>query len=133
MYNEEMVRIQLNKLVRDKFVAIYRTLGEKPTYRYLNPGEHVTELLRKVAEEASELSTASPQKLAEEIADIEQVLDDLRAVLNIQKSDILSIKRAKKKDKGGFRKGLYIETLQLNDDDPWVQYYRKKPKRFPEL
>jgi predicted house-cleaning noncanonical NTP pyrophosphatase (MazG superfamily) len=128
-----MVRFQLNKLVRDKFIAVYSALGEKPIYRYLGPEEHTRQLIRKVAEEASELSIAPPQKLAEEIADIEQVLDDLKTVLNIQKSDILSIKQTKKKDKGGFRKGLYIETLQLNDEDPWVQYYRKEPKRFPEL
>lgn len=128
-----MIRFRLNKLVRDKFVPIYLKLGEKPVYHFLSHDDHIAALTRKLLEEAAELSTAAPQKIAEELADIEQVLDDLREVLAIPRADISSIRRTKNKEKGKFRKGLYIESLELADDDPWVQYYRKEPERFPEI
>jgi hypothetical protein len=39
----------------------------------------------------------------------------------------------KNEERGGFTKAYYIGKLTLNADDPWVEYYRKEPKRFPEI
>ncbi len=128
-----MPTFRLRKLVRDKFVAIYEDMGQKPVWRLLPRDEHTTALAAKVAEESQELVAAAPDKLASEIADIEQALDDLKALHGITEAEIAKIKRSKNKQKGGFAKGLYIDTLTLDENDPWVEYYRKEPKRFPEI
>ncbi len=127
-----MRRFKLNKLVRDKLLAVYYDLGEKPKYRILNHDDHITELTRKVAEEANELASLPGKEVAEEVADIEQALADLKVLSGITK-EVSKIKQTKIREKGGFKKGVYIETLEVKETDPWCDYYKKDPKRFPEV
>jgi predicted house-cleaning noncanonical NTP pyrophosphatase (MazG superfamily) len=127
-----MKKFKLEKLVRDKLLAVYYDLGEKPKYRILNHDEHIAKLAKKVAEEANELVSLSGQGVSEEVADIEQALTDLKVLSGITK-EVLKIKQTKRREKGGFKKGVYIETLEVKETDPWCDYYKKDPKRFPEI
>lgn len=123
---------RLNKLVRDKFIEIYTSLGQKPAFRYLTPDEHRAELIEKIVEEVRELSAASPKKVADEIADVQQALDDLRRTYGITKKEIIAAMSAKRAEKGGFGKGVHVDTLELAEEDPWTKYYRSEPRRFLE-
>ncbi len=127
-----MTKFRLNKLVRDKLLSSYYELGEKPQYRILNHDEHISELARKVAEEANELASLSGHEIAEEVADIEQAIADLKVLSGIAQ-EVSKIKQAKKRKRGGFKKGIYIETLEVKETDSWCNYYKKDPKRFPEI
>lgn len=119
--------------MRDKIVADQLAKGQKPTYHTLSPADHIKELAKKIAEEAGELATAPPQKLAEEIADVEQALDDLKTITGVDPAAVAKAKAAKLKKNGGFKKGIYVETIELAEADPWTAYYRTDPKRFKEV
>ncbi len=128
-----MPKFKLNKLVRDKLPADYEKAGQKAVYRELTPSEHKSELIRKIIEEASEINVYnSNEEITGEIADIQQVLDDLAFICGIDQNQINLIKQAKNDKKGGFRNGAFVDTLELADTDEWVQYYRKRPDVFPE-
>jgi predicted house-cleaning noncanonical NTP pyrophosphatase (MazG superfamily) len=128
-----MAKFRLDKLVRDKIVEYQLSVGQKPTYSTLSHIEHIKALANKIAEEASELAKAPAEKLASEIADVEQALDDLKKISGIKPSVITAAKTEKRRKNGAFKKGLYIETLELDEDDPWTAYYRSEPDRFEEL
>lgn len=128
-----MVVFALQKLVRDKLVEIYIGLGQKPRHHFLGKDDHKMHLAHKIVEEAKELSNASTDKMAEEIADVRQALDDLQYLYGISDTELARVMKAKKAKKGGFRKGLFIDRLELEDGDPWIEYYRKEPERFPEI
>lgn len=34
--------------------------------------------------------------------------------------------------RGGFLDGAYVTQLSLKPDDPWVEYYRNEPTKYPE-
>lgn len=124
---------KLQKLVRDKIVEDQIALGQKPDYRTLDPIEHKHELIRKIIEEIQELSDAASEDAAKEIADVQQALDDLIEVYGLSKADVGAAQQKKNDKSGAFKKGIYIDTLELAEDDPWTAYYRKEPERFPEI
>jgi predicted house-cleaning noncanonical NTP pyrophosphatase (MazG superfamily) len=128
-----MAKFRLNKLVRDNIVDYQLARGQRPTYHVLNREEHLKALALKIAEEAAELAEAPKEKLASEIADVEQALDDLKTLSNIAPADIKKAKAEKAKKNGAFKKGLFIETLEVPENDSWNDYYRSEPDRFPEV
>lgn len=128
-----MIVFKLNKLVRDKFVDIYKSTNQRPKHRILDAAEHRQRLIEKVVEETKELHRTPEEGVVQELADIQQALDDLREMYHISLDQLQETMRVKAQKKGTFRRGVFIEELSLNDDDPWVEYYRKEPERFPEV
>lgn len=128
-----MPRFTFNKLVRDKIVSQQIASGAKPSYRRLDAQEHALALIAKLHEETDELAAASPENLAEEIADIQQVLDDLCRLHGIPQATMADIQAKKLHAKGGFADGVFIESVESGEDDRWTSYYRSHPERYPEL
>lgn len=130
----QMPTFKLNKLVRDKLPAIYKALEQKALTRKLSKTQLSKALVRKIIEETSEITDkTSKTELIGEIADVQQVLDDLKSLHGISNSEVAEIQAKKKAKKGGFSQGIFVETLTLADGDKWVDYYRAEPKRFPEV
>jgi predicted house-cleaning noncanonical NTP pyrophosphatase (MazG superfamily) len=128
-----MPTFQLNKLVRDKLREIYAGLNQKAKYKKLTPREHKRQLIRKITEEANEIDIdSSISEITGEIADLRQVLDDTMSLYGISEEQVKASQRISFDKKGGFIIGTYVETLELTDDDEWVDYYRKRPDIFPE-
>lgn len=128
-----MPRFTFNKLVRDKIASQQLAGGATPSYRHLDAKEHASALIAKLHEESDELATASPDELAEEIADVQQVLDNLRELHNIPPATVAAIQAKKLQAKGGFADGVFIESVETAEDDHWTAYYRAHPDRYPEL
>lgn len=126
---------KLNKLIRDKLPMFYESIGQKASLRILTKDEHTQALLDKIVEEVNEIpeSNIPKKKLVEEVADIQQAIDDLCKLHNIDKSEIKTVQKAKDEYKGGFSKGIFIETLELQANDTWIDYYRADPEKFPEV
>ncbi|MDO8335434.1 MAG: nucleoside triphosphate pyrophosphohydrolase [Candidatus Saccharibacteria bacterium] len=126
---------KLNKLIRDKLPMFYESIGQKANLRVLNKDEHTLALIDKIVEEAGEITTKNITKknLTEEIADIQQAIDDLKNLHTISAADIEKEQKSKDEYKGGFAKGIFIETLELQENDTWIDYYRAEPDRFPEV
>ncbi len=124
-----------NKLVRDKFRKLYDELGQKITTRPLTKSQLKEEIRKKIIEEAEELPTADAKndQVVSEIADIQQALDDLKHIYGINDDEVRQAMDAKYEKKGGFREGLFVETIELREDDEWVAYYRREPHKYPEI
>jgi predicted house-cleaning noncanonical NTP pyrophosphatase (MazG superfamily) len=123
----------LNKLVRDKLVEEFKRMNQKATYRSLTRQEHVGALKSKIIEEAKEIPVdGGTEELVAELADLQQVLDDLKALMNVTDEQVGVVQRHKYEKKGGFLAGRYVNSIELRDDDPWLPYYRDHPELFPE-
>lgn len=112
--------VSYNKLVRDKVLekidgkAVAITLRTKAT--------KVTALLNKLKEEAAEVADAVAThpvgKVAEEIADMYEVLDALLSTLAIDKDFVLRIQKEKRQELGAFDKGLFLQYITHSWNDP---------------
>lgn len=124
-----------NKLVRDKFRAIYDQLDQKIVTRTLSPLELKDEIRKKIIEEAMELPIrdAVDDEIIDELADVQQALDDLRDEYGVSPEQVAAAQAEKFAKKGGFREGLFVETIGLTEDDEWVEYYRNEPKKYKEV
>ena len=123
-----------SKLVRDKIGQMHIDAGHKLTIKNLSGQDLVKALCEKLHEEADEVSSAlSRDELIEEIADVQQVLNDLCKLQNINKDTLEDVRMKKESLKGGFTKGVYIDQVHMPVDDEWVAYYRRAPSKYPEL
>jgi predicted house-cleaning noncanonical NTP pyrophosphatase (MazG superfamily) len=127
-----MPRFTLNKLVRDKIVDSNLESGAKVKYKHLNKDEHKTALVNKIIEEAKEILQAETEQAASEIADVQQAVDDLIEQFGLDQEAIKKSQKQKIDKNGAFKKGHYIEHLDLDESHPFTEYYRKDPERFPE-
>ena len=123
----------LNKLVRDKIPADQVRTNQNPVYYKLDPTEHAEALVAKLIEEAQEISVADVEHATEEIADVQQVIDDLKALLSIADEDVIAAQSAKREKSGGFADGMYVESVRVEEGSSWADYYRTDPKRFIEI
>jgi predicted house-cleaning noncanonical NTP pyrophosphatase (MazG superfamily) len=113
-----------NKLVRDKMIDIWeKDVKEKIsasgyTAKYLTKEETLLCLKDKLLEEAHEVFEAydkGGEHLKEEIADVIEVIDAILYHNNLSLDEVLKIRDAKKERKGGFEKGLYLESIDYFD------------------
>lgn len=128
-----MPRFKFNKLVRDKIVEHQLKSGAKPKFRHLSKDEHKNQLIQKLIEEAREVLDAEEKDIASEIADVKQALDDLIEQYNLSETDIKSHQDNKREKNGAFKKGIFVDYVDLEEDDPFTDYYRKNSDRYPEM
>ncbi len=124
---------KFGKLVRDKIVDDQIAEGSQPVFRYLSRDEHVKALVQKIIEEAQEISSASPTEFASEIADVQQALDDLQELLEITDRRIAQVRKRKSDKFGDFKKGIFIESIEIDENNKWVAHYRQNAGRYPEI
>jgi predicted house-cleaning noncanonical NTP pyrophosphatase (MazG superfamily) len=128
-----MPTFKFNKLVRDKIVEHQIASGAQPHYRQLDASQHRKELVKKIIEEAQEILSAAQEEVAAEIADVRQAIDDLTEAYSLSDATIRAIQQAKRDKNGPFKKGIFIESVDVDEHDEWVSYYRKHPDRYPEI
>lgn len=122
----------LRKLIRDKVLNNMQELGQQITYHKLSDEDFLPELKRKLVEEATELQ-ASEETSISELADIQEVIDQICRELHISAADLQTEQAKRREKRGGFDDRIYVERLDLKDDDPWAAYYAKEPDRFIEI
>jgi len=128
-----MSKFKFSKLVRDNIVDRQIASGAKPSFRQLSKAEYIHELINKIAEEAREIENAKAEEIVAEIADVQQVVDDLKVALSIKDEDVTKAQEAKSSKNGAFKKGLFIDYVEVTEDNPWIEYYRKNADRYPEI
>lgn len=132
-----MPKFKFEKLIRDKLLIEYEKNNQKAEIASLSMEEHTKALANKLIEEAYEVKREIDKnvindKIIEEIADVQQVIDDLVYLCGLTKDQIEEARLSKFDKKGGFKNGTYVKSLQLSDDDKWVGYYRKNSDVYPE-
>jgi predicted house-cleaning noncanonical NTP pyrophosphatase (MazG superfamily) len=114
-----------NKLVRDKMVDIYKHDVENNisardyAVRYMDKREILQKLKDKLLEESQEVcdvyDTEDITQLKEELADVIEVVDAILYHNNLSLVEVLAIRDAKKENKGGFEKGVFLEYIDYFD------------------
>jgi|ETNmetMinimDraft_4_1059912.scaffolds.fasta_scaffold62337_2 predicted house-cleaning noncanonical NTP pyrophosphatase (MazG superfamily) len=123
-----MPKFRLEKLIRDGLVQKFEEDGYDTQYRTLSPEEYVHALRAKVLEEAQELpETKDRAEAISELADVYQALADYALLLGIPEDEIVTEKQRKFEQKGGFSGAHFVETIEIPENDPWVQYFRDNP------
>ncbi len=128
-----MHKFKVEKLVRDK-IAEEMIASENADYKVLNDKEYVEELKNKILEETKELLPIKDRdKIVKELADIQEVIDTLIETLKSSKQKIKEKQKKENKKSGAFKKKLYIKTVELGNDHPWLDYYLKNPDKYPKV
>jgi predicted house-cleaning noncanonical NTP pyrophosphatase (MazG superfamily) len=129
-----MKKFKFQKLVRDKIVPLIKSNGSIPKYRKLTKKQFRQALIAKLKEEVDEIPGNPDKKvMAEEIADIKQVINYLEKSLDISKKDLDKIQKEKTDHNGAFDEQLYIEYVECDENDPWLKYFLNNPDKYPEV
>jgi len=130
-----MRKFKFSKLVRDKIVKRIISDGNKPNWRELTEGEYIQELKNKILEESLEIpKSKNNDDLIKELADIQEIIDNLLEVLKISKPKFKQIQDKKNEKAGSFKKRLYIEDVETKKEKTeWVKYYLSNPDKYPEI
>lgn len=98
------------KLVRDKIPQIIEQNDHYvPRTKTLSKKEFERELRKKLVEEASEAAKATGTTLAEELADVEEIVDTLCVLYGVKRSSVARIQKAKRAKRGGFTKRIFLQ------------------------
>jgi predicted house-cleaning noncanonical NTP pyrophosphatase (MazG superfamily) len=108
------MRVDHNKLVRDRIPEIIAATGRHPATRVLDDASYRDALLAKLIEEAREAASASPADLLGELADILEVTMALTASCGSTWTELLDLAARKRAQRGGFQNRIFLEYV----DDP---------------
>ena len=104
-----MRKIYYNKLIRDRVALGMKKRGVAFASRKLNQKEFEKALIRKVGEEAGGLGRAhSREELIDELADILNVIAEIRKLKKIKAGDLKKALRRNMETKGGFKKRIWL-------------------------
>ncbi|MFJ2034129.1 hypothetical protein [Streptosporangium sp. NPDC087985] len=98
----------MGKLVRDRIPDIIREHGGDPVVTVLGDADYRRALLEKLFEESTELSEAPAAEVAEEIADVLEVLRAVAQVHGHEWRDIEKIAEVKRAERGAFLERIYL-------------------------
>ena len=104
-----------NKLVRDKIPEIIRNSGNQCETATLSNLNYIEALREKLVEEANEAAIAKPEELAQELADVYEVMDALMAASGIEPEKVREIQKEKRSQRGGFDNRIKLLWTETND------------------
>lgn len=111
--SEKAGRREYRKLVRDRIPEIIIASGGKPHCREIGGQELLDAAKAKMREEAEELVEAqTPAEVAEEMADILELVETIAQRYELTLPQINEIKEKKRAERGGFAKGLFLEYVE---------------------
>ena len=108
-------RTEHNKLVRDKIPEIIHNSGDQCETTTLSSLDYIEALRNKLVEEAKEVAIANPEELAQELADVMEVIDALMTATGIEPEKVREIQEQKQSQRGGFNNKVKLLWTELND------------------
>ncbi len=102
-----------NKLVRDNTLDIIIRDQHTPHSRILSFEEYKPELLKKLVEEANEVLAAQEDvhDLNKEIGDLLEVIGAVVQAYNLDWDAIMTLKKLRRLERGGFKKRIFLESV----------------------
>lgn len=126
-------RFRFNKLVRDKTPERVIARDFTMDYRILEHEEFVKSLKEKLREESREVQeTTNHNELREELADVIEVLHALIKASGFTYQEIEKLRLEKLQERGGFDRRIFGMTVDIASDNPFIDYYFKRPVEYPE-
>ncbi|WP_066369836.1 nucleoside triphosphate pyrophosphohydrolase [Herbidospora mongoliensis] len=98
----------MGKLIRDGIPGIIRRNGGDPQVSVLGDDAYREALQAKLAEEAGELAEATGEEVAEELADLLEVLRAIADVHGHSWQHVERVAEAKRAQRGAFAERLYL-------------------------
>lgn len=96
------MRIQYNKLVRDRIPEIIRAEGKECETRILSDSQYRQALREKLLEEANEVAHSNKEELPRELGDLLEVIDALFQAYDLEERVIEEERAVKHQQRGGF-------------------------------
>jgi len=128
-----MRKFRFSKLVRDNIVEKIISGGGNPIWRKLSLEEYVVELKKKLIEETKELDEAKGDEVLKELADVQEIIDNLVEAIGSTKKDLSEQQVKKNNQNGSFKNRQYIDLVEVADDAVEIDYYLKNSDRYPEI
>jgi predicted house-cleaning noncanonical NTP pyrophosphatase (MazG superfamily) len=106
------VRITYDKLVRDNVPSAIEADGHTCCVEVLAPRDYISELKRKLVEEAREaLESSTHDELLLELADLSEVIESLSIAIGIAPDAVEAMRRRRREDRGGFGRRLLLRYV----------------------
>lgn len=119
-------RYTYNKLVRDKIPEnIDSEPGRKSKYRILDDKEYLSELNKKVLEEANEFIE---ENSIEELGDLLEVINAIMKLKGYKMDEVYKVMKAKSDKKGAFNDKIYLEYV--NEEKRNIEEEKELNKEF---
>lgn len=109
------MKIEHNKLVRDKIPKIIRTSGNQCETKTLDNLDYIKALKEKLVEEAQEVAIAPPEEIAQELVDVMEVMDALMAATGINRETVEEIQKEKRSIRGRFDNRIKLLWTETNN------------------
>lgn len=125
-----MKRYQFDKLIRSKIPARMKDEGVDVNSNSLSESEYLSELKKKIIEEAREVHDAeSKDDLITELADVMEVIYALAEASEISVEEIEAAKLKKCEVNGYFLPENYINYIEVSEDNHKVIEYLENKNR----
>lgn len=102
------MRIEYNKLIRDRIPEIIAAEGKQYGVEVMDDQEYRQGLLIKLVEEAQEAAAAAPDKLIIELADLMEVIQATIKAFEMSVDEVNQVRHHRKIQRGGFEKKLKL-------------------------
>jgi predicted house-cleaning noncanonical NTP pyrophosphatase (MazG superfamily) len=102
------MRIEYNKLIRDRIPEIIEKDGKKFAIEVMGDNDYQQALFSKLVEEAQEAVNSKPEKLLIELADLLEVIHALMRAFDIDPDELKKIQQHRKMTRGSFDKKLKL-------------------------
>lgn len=103
---------EYDKLVRDRIPEIIRRNGDECVVEVMTDEDYRRALRRKLVEEATEAAEASPDELATELADLQEVIDAVLAVEGIHRAVVQVEQQRRRAERGAFAARLRLVAVR---------------------
>jgi predicted house-cleaning noncanonical NTP pyrophosphatase (MazG superfamily) len=128
---------RIEALVRDKMPQRIKKLGGYVGTYPLDSKDYSHHLQLKLREEIEEVIAATTAKdIKEEIADVLEVLHAIAQTHGLQWEHVEKKRMQKKEERGGFKKGIFAEFVEVEAEDdshPIIEYCLSRPQEYPEI
>ncbi|MFC3077953.1 MazG nucleotide pyrophosphohydrolase domain-containing protein [Phenylobacterium terrae] len=129
----EVMRFRVEKLIRDGLPEIMRGQGLRVFARALDEAEYLSELKKKLLEEAAEAVGADADSLIEELADVLEVVIALAQASGTGLAEVEARRLAKRAERGGFEGRVYNACVEAEAGSEGAAYYLARPEQYPRL
>ena len=62
-----------------------------------------------------------------------EVISSLCKAYEIDLKEVEKVKTDKYNKRGGYERGLFIKTLEIDETNPIIKHFRKSPDKYPEI
>ncbi len=127
-------RFKIEKLVRNRTLERLAAADVTASSQTLSAEEYPVHIKKKLIEESHEVASAStPEELCSELADVLEAVRAIAQATKIPFDDVEKKRLEKLESRGGFDKRIYLNYIEMDENNSKYQYHKNKPQEYPEI